>query len=51
MLTEDEKERRHRVVKGWVFRDISEDEVKAIRSYLKGGPVPPEYAERDKEIK
>lgn len=51
MLEPDEKERRARVVKGWVFRDISDEEVKAIRKYLKGGPVPPGYEELDRTVR
>lgn len=43
-----EEQRRARVVKGWVFLDLTDDEVKVIRKYLKGGPVPPGYEELDR---
>jgi hypothetical protein len=42
-----EEQRRARVVKGWAFRDLSPDQVEAIREYLAGGPVPAGYEKLD----
>jgi hypothetical protein len=34
---------RRRAVKGWIFRDLTEEEESEIRSFLEGGPVPDNY--------
>lgn len=46
-----EEQRRARVVHGWAFRKLSDDEKAAIRAYLEGGPVPAGYEEADKVIR
>jgi hypothetical protein len=46
-----EEQRRARVVHGWAFRDLTDEEVAAIRAYLAGGPVPPGYEELDKKVR
>lgn len=46
----DERTRRARVVKGWAFKDLSEDENAAIVAYLDGGPVPSGYEHLDKVV-
>lgn len=38
-----EEQRRARVVKGWAFQKLTDEEIAAIRAYLDGGPVPPGY--------
>jgi hypothetical protein len=47
----NEETRRARVVKGWAFMDLSEEEVEAIKAYLDGGPVPRGYEELDKVVR
>ena len=50
-INEAEKARRRRVVHGWAFRCISDDEVRAIRAYLNGGPAPDDYIRLDEVMK
>lgn len=38
-----EQQARNRAVKGWAFRGLPDDQDAAIRSFLAGGPCPPEY--------
>jgi len=47
----DERTRRARVVKGWAFRDLTEEENAAIRAYLDGGPVPAGYEHLDEVVR
>lgn len=46
-----ETQRRARVVKGWAFRNLTREEVEAIKAYLEGGPVPKGYEELDRIIR
>lgn len=38
-----EGQRRARVVKGWAFRNLSDERKQEIVAYLDGGPVPSDY--------
>lgn len=42
-LAATEQQARNRAVKGWVFRDLPEDEQEAIKAFLRGGPCPEKY--------
>jgi hypothetical protein len=46
-----EEQRRARVMHGWAFRQLPDDEEAAIRSYLEGGPVPVGYEEAHREVR
>lgn len=47
----DEATRRARVVKGWAFKELTEETCEAIRAYLAGGPVPPGYEGMDRRTR
>jgi hypothetical protein len=42
----DEQLARNRTVRGWVFRNLPEEEAAAIQAFVEGGPVPEKYAAR-----
>lgn len=47
-----ERRRRERVVKGWMFKELSDAEQKAILRYVhSNGPVPEGYEQIDRVIR
>lgn len=46
-----EEQRRARVVKGWAFMNLTDEESAAIVDYLDGGPVPSGYERQHRVVR